>query len=202
MYNIDMKINPNYSKQHICNFCKKNIADFECEASSHLYCLSISGLLSYKFKTATVVVPRCKKCKRKHTISYLPGAIIALIIYAWVMTKTIVPIWKVTHSIGENIIGTIMMLMVTTFLAWIPLAISHLIFSFVVGTKPKVPMFIDNYEPVRKLREIGFTHVFDGKTTDYPQTTPFTEESLSDCLKSIIEKDNCVVYDDKFKYEY
>ena len=175
MYNIDMKIKPNYSKQHICNFCKKNIADFECEASTHLYCLSISGLLSYKFKTATVVVPRCKKCKRKHTISYLPGAIIALIIYAWV---------------------------VTTFLAWIPLAISHLIFSFVVGTKPKVPMFIDNYEPVRKLREIGFTHVFDGKTTDYPQTTPFTEESLSDCLKSIIEKDNCVVYDDKFKYEY
>lgn len=195
-----MKIKPNYSKQHICHFCKKNIADFECGTSTHLHCLYRSGFMSYKFKIATVEVPRCKKCKIKHTISYLPGAIVALII-VWVMIELIVSCWMNDHSIDsiDGICGTIVMLISTAFLAWCSFILSHLIFAFIVRVKPnKWPEFIDNYEPIRKLREIGFNRL--EKHTDYPQTTPFTEESFSDRLNSIVEKDNCIVYDGNFVY--
>lgn len=192
-----MKINPNYSKQHICHFCKKNIADFECGTSTHLHYRSF---MSFKLKKATVEVPRCKKCKRKHTISYLPGAIVALII-AWAMIKSIVSCWMndPNPSIG-GMFGTIFMLILATYFAWISLMLSHLIFAFILRVKHNVPVVVDNYEPVRKLKEIGFTHVFEGKGNPYTQTTPFTEENFSDRLNSIVEKDNCIVYDGNFVY--
>lgn len=190
-----MKIKPNYSKLHICHFCKKNIADFECGTSTHLHYRS--GFMSFKLKKATVEVPRCKKCKRKHTISYLPGAIVALII-AWAMIKSIVSCWMNDPSI-DGIFATIIMLMLTAFFAWLSLMLSHLIFAPVVGVKYNLPAGVDNYEPIRKLREIGFCRVTD-KYTDYPQTTPFTEENFSDRLNSIVEKDNCIVYDGNFVY--
>lgn len=192
-----MKINPNYSKQHICHFCKKNIADFECGTSTHLHCLYRSGFMSYKFKIATVEVPRCKKCKIKHTISYLPGAIVALLI-AWAMIESIVSCWMNDPSI-DGIFATIIMLMLTAFFALISLGVSHQIFALVLGTKYKTHRLIDNYEPVRKLKEIGFTHVLDGRGA-YPQTTPFTEENFSNRLNSIVEKDKCIVYDGNFVY--
>lgn len=192
-----MKIKPNYSKQHICHFCKKNIADFECGTSTHLHYRS--GFMSFKLKKATVEVPRCKKCKIKHTISYLPGAIVALIL-AWVMIKTIVSCWINNPSI-DGISATIIMPMLATSFAWLSLMLSHLIFAFIVRVKHNVPVVVDNYEPVRKLKEIGFTHVFVyERNNPYTQTTPFTEENFSDRLNSIVEKDNCIVYDGKFVY--
>lgn len=191
-----MKIKPNYSKQHICHFCKKNIADFECGTSTHLHCLYRSGFMSFKLKIATVEVPRCKKCKIKHTISYLPGVIAALII----MIKSFVPSWMENPSIGDTILIFIVTILITTLIACALLNFSNMVFAIVLGTNPnKWPEFIDNYEPIRKLREIGFCRALE-KHTDYPQTTPFTEESFSDRLNSIVEKDNCIVYDGNFVY--
>lgn len=199
-----MKIKPNYSKQHICHFCKKNIADFECGTSTHLHYRS--GFMSFKLKKATVEVPRCKKCKIKHTISYLPGAIVALIIYAWWIMFGLIGILKelFVFDFPEAVIVIILIIMlfiVSTNLAWLSLLLSHYIFAFVLRVKYNLPFVVDNYEPIRKLKEIGFTHVFiSERNNPYTQTTPFTEENFSDRLNSIVEKDNCIVYDGNFVY--
>lgn len=196
-----MKIKPNYSKQHICHFCKKNIADFECGTSTHLLYISF---MSFKFKKATVEVPRCKKCKIKHTISYLPGAIVALIIYAWWISWWIREFREIPPTcedlIEVIITSSILVFMLATFLAWLSLMLSHFIFAFIVRVKHNVQVVVDNYEPVRKLKEIGFTHVLEGRGNPYIQTTPFTDENFSDRLNSIVEKDNCIVYDGNFVY--
>ena len=183
-----MKILPNYSKQPICHFCKKNLADSKCGTSSDFYCVSESGLMSYKYITTTVEVPRCKECERKHTLASLPGAIVALILYALMIIKIIVPTWMEGHSLGGNILYTILMLFITTIPAGLALMVSQYIFSFVVKTNSE--LYIDDYEPIRKLRGMGFRRT-KPKAHNHPQAL-FTEKRFRDCLKSIIEKDKCI----------
>lgn len=184
-----MKIIPDYSKYPMCHFCKKKLADSKCGTSTDFYCVSELGFMSYRNVKITVEVPRCKECDKKHTLACLPGVVIALVIYALMIVKIIIPSWHDNYSIGENLLYTMLMLVIASIPAVASVMLSQLLMSFVVKTESE--LWIEDYDPIRKLKGMGFRQT-QPKAHNHPRAT-FTEERFRTCLKSIVEKDNCLI---------
>jgi hypothetical protein len=124
-----------------------------------------------------VKVPRCKKCK-EHEPPTIPVVVFFIIVFVLLQ---IYEFKEYDFSVGERIAG----LFVGGAMSIIPTSIFYLLLKIIVVFLRKPEFKVDDYKPIKKLKEVGFAEI--GKK-EYDR-----DKLRNKTLQSIVKEDKCVI---------
>lgn len=195
-----LKIVPDYTQSHICHCCKKNTAIAGKEKRRDCYYFDkvfhLNGVAhKYSYRVVEVSVPRCEECEKiEYKSTRINGIVFLICFFLGVY------IWSgiFADTDGGNRTWT------NVLIACGPSLICAMIITFITGSildsifeqKNSISMDCDDYEPIRKLKLLGFVprdSAPGSKSHDVKERGPLNMEAYKTALSRIINEDHCML---------
>ncbi len=195
-----MNITPNYKFKQKCHFCGNGIAKKDNEAFRRCFYIEkanhyLGVYHSARYHQVTVNVPRCKACNRTDFKIDIICGIITIIVFA-ISTYIWSGIFAETdHNSArslENILyGCLISILCTAIVGGAIVFIVRMWLEILWNNDS----FCDNYEPIQKLKAIGF-EPRNGlpyfKNPNVSGKGPLNFDEFHRVIKDIVESNHCI----------
>ena len=189
-----MRVLPNYRNNATCYYCGKEVADSSAGVNKKLNCITNTHLASYEYTKINIEVPRCEDCEKKHKKAIIPRSIVFFVVFliiGWLLLSKDKDFSSSMPNLCFAIILDALFSLVITFFIESPFRVFY---HGIVYKDCKDVDETDDYEPIKKLMEIGY---IKGKPKAYTHPDPkFDKAKLNKTLNDIVMNDNCVIDDE------